>query len=547
MSIFVGRTGTRPLNIFRLATEDLRSTRRRSLVAIFLGVWLAGLVSVRPCVASRFDQALRYIQQGRPESAVILLREVLRESPNDVKAQNLMGIALTASGKLQEGNYHFRKAIKIDPKFYPALKNLALNEFTLNRVDDAETHLEQFLKFSPNDPAAHLALGEIFFRKEQFPAAVDHYLKSQGLFLRSAPTVLNYARSCFESGQGDKAAGALELLRPEADSRAHFQAGAMLARLGKYEAASRQFELARKGYPDPYDAGFNLTLAYVKSQNYPAAIRTAQDLISQGFKKAELYNLLAEAYEQSGRTIEAYNALRTATQVEPLDENNYLDLIALGVDHSNFDLALDIANIGLRNIPNSYRLLLQRGSVQAFRGHLKEATEDLEAASRIDPQKNLPFFAMVMAMMQMDKFDEAEEVLRQRLARSPGDYLLLYALGEAMNRKGASPATAQGAEALRALEESVRLNPNFADSRVALGRALLKRGEIDRTIQELEKALELDPTNFSPAYQLAAAYRRKGDTKRADELLAKFEKFKTEEAAKYSNRTLLRLLREGEK
>src|SRR5208282_689442 len=99
---------------------------------------------------------------------------------------------------------------------------------------------------------------------------------------------------------------------------------------GKYAAAARQFDLATKDYPDPYEAGFNLTLAYVRSQNYPAAIQAAQKVIAQSYRRAELYNLLAEAYEHNNQTIEAYNALRTATQIDPQEENNYLDLMALG-------------------------------------------------------------------------------------------------------------------------------------------------------------------------------------------------------------------------
>jgi hypothetical protein len=52
---------------------------------------------------------------------------------------------------------------------------------------------------------------------------------------------------------------------------------------------------------------------------------------------------------------------------------------------------------------------------------------------------------------------------------------------------------------------------------------------------------------LSPCYQLAQAYRRKGEKKRADELFAKFEKFRDEDRERHINRNLLKLLREGEK
>jgi tetratricopeptide (TPR) repeat protein len=494
------------------------------------------------------EQAARYLQQNQPKEAIEILQKVLEASPRDARAHNLLGVALSSSGRMEEASKHFRTAVEADPKLFPALKNLALNELKLGRPAEAEKYLRKYMGHAPADPAAHLALAEILFHKSQFAPAVEHYLQSQGLYMRTPPTVLNFARSCVASNQGQRAINALEMLGVGADGAAHFEAGVLLAQLERYTSAARHFEFARsKGYSDGYSAGYNQTLALVRGQDYENAIRVANEMIAAGHETAELYNLLGEAYEKSKETIKAYNALRRATQLAPRDEDNYLDLIALGVDHRNYDLALDIAEIALQNIPNSYRLLLQRGAVKAFRGQMNAAIEDFEAASKLDPRKNLPFYSIVMAMMQMDQLKEGIEILRKRVAEYPDDYLLLYALGESLNRLGTPRGSPTEVEALEALEKSVRLNPNFAAPRVALGRLLLRRGEIDRVIEELERALELQPTELSPCYPLAQAYRRKGNTKRADELMAKFQQYKEEEKDRFMNVTVLRLLREGEK
>jgi tetratricopeptide (TPR) repeat protein len=533
----------------RLRRGSVRSRGFTRSVAILLGIWFLALALPGPLRASsQYDQAALYIQEGKPRSAITLLQRMLKQSPRDVRAQNLMGLALTSSGKLAEANVYFKRALRLDPKFYPALKNLAVNELKQQQVDEATAHFQQALAIAPQDPVAHLALAEIYFQKREFGPAVEHYIGSDGLFLRSPQTILNFARSCFESDQAGKAAGALELLGANADGRAHFQAGVMLAQLEKYEAAAKQFDLARRDYPDPYEVGYNLTLAYLRALNYPAAIETAEDLISKGYnKKAELYNLLADAYERSSRTVDAYNALRTATELAPLDENNYLDLVLLGVDHRNYDLAYSIIEIGLKNIPDSYRLRLQRGAVLAFQGKLTEALEDFQETAKQDPGKDLPYYGMVMALMQTDQTDKAREIVRQRLATHPDYYLLLYAKGEMEDRVGAPPGSPQEIDAVKALERSVQLEPNMAASRVALGRMLLRRGEIDHAIVELEKAVEIDPTDLSPCYQLSMAYRRKGNKAKAEELQAKFEKYKAEDRDRYMNVQILRLLRKGEK
>ncbi len=509
-------------------------------------LFAAPLTAQAPAPPTAYDQAAEYLQHQQIGPAIALMQRILEGSPNDIKAHNLLGIALTAEGRLEEADPHFLRALEINPQFYPALKNLAMNELALGRRDEARAHFEEALRFAPDDRVAHLSLGEIYFGQKLYTTAVEHYLQSGPLVNGDPNVTLNFARSCFESKQGEKAAEALENLKPEANGQSHFQAGVMLAKLSRYDAAARQFALAARDYPDPYEVGYNLTLAYLRGAHYAQAIAAAQSLLDRGYEKAELYNLISEAYEKNGQTIEAYNALRKATQMDPRDENNYLDLIALGIDHANYPLALGIAEIGLQNIPNSYRLLLQRGAVHAFKAQYNEAVADFEQASKLDPQRDLPYFAMAMALMQTDQMNKGIGMLRQRLAASPNDYLMLYALAEGLDHVGLSRGSPEEAEAIGALRKSIRLNPDFPDSRRTLGRILLRRGDVDEAIVQLEKALQLDPTELSPCYPLASAYRRKGDSHRAAELMAKFEQFKAEDREKHSNKTILRLLREGE-
>jgi tetratricopeptide (TPR) repeat protein len=503
------------------------------------------LLWVSPQEQVSYEQALSLIKQQKIEQGIAVLRKVLDRSPEDIKAHNLLGIALTTSGSVDEANDHFRKAIELNPRFYPALKNLAINEMRLNRIDDAKTHLAQALQIEPNDPVVHLALGEIKFQGKEFSEAADHYERSGDLTFKDPRTVLKYATSCLEANQPEKAIKLLERLPAEADAMSRFDAGMIFVRLGKYENAANQFELARKGYPDPYQVAYNLTLAYLKSRNYTAAIRTAQEFLTRKpqveieHRASNISNLLAQAYEGNRQTVEAYNALRTATQLDPKDENNYLDLAALCVDHANYDLGLEIVNIGIKSIPQSSRLYFQRGTLLAMKGQAADAGADFENACRLSPQQNLPYVARGLVLLELGQTAGAIDILRQRAAAGPNDYLVLYILGEALTR------SEEENEAIKSLEKSIQLNPGFAASRAILGKLLLRRGEIDRAIAELEKALELDSKETTALYQLALAYRKKGDAERAKVLFAKVDQAKTESREQFTKRTLLRLVREG--
>jgi tetratricopeptide (TPR) repeat protein len=410
---------------------------------------------------------------------------------------------------------------------------------------DAKIHFEQLLGITPGDPVAHFALGEVYFTRKEYKQSLAHYEQSAGAYLKDPRNLLNFATACIELSQPKKAAEALQQMPATAEASIHFEAGLVLTRAGDFGRAAREFEHARKGYPDPYEAGFNLALAYFRNEEYPAAMKTGEELVATGFRKAELYNLLARIYEKSGRIKEAYESYRTATRIEPAEEINYVDLVALCLTHKNFELALEIADIGVGRLPQSSRLHLQRGIVFAVKGQLPEARAAFESTLKLAPKAGLPLVALGLVLLQMDQVPQAIELLRGRVQSGADDYLALWFLAEALNRGGARPGTPDENEALQALEKSVRLNPDLVYSRTLLGKMLLRRGDLDRAAEHLEKALEIEPENVPATYQLAQVYNKKGNSERAKELFAKVSKSKADEREQFTTGGLERIVREG--
>ncbi|HKV38418.1 MAG TPA: tetratricopeptide repeat protein [Blastocatellia bacterium] len=494
---------------------------------------------------SDYEKAVALVQQGQIDQALPVLRRILDQSPTDLKARNLIGIALSAAGRTEEANTEFEKALQVDPKFVPALKNLAVNEMGLGKTDDAKVHFEQAVELAPGDSTCHLGLAEIAFSAHDFEKAAAEYDKSGDVTLRRPQTTIKFAASCVESKRLDKAEALLARLPFDADANTQFQAGILLARLEEFEPAARRFELARKeGFPDPYQVGFNLTLVYVKGRNFDAAIKAGQELATAGYRKAELYNLLAQAYDGAGKAREAYEALRTATGIDPEDETNYLDLITLCLKTQDYKLGLEIAGIGLRLLPKSHRLHLERGVVLAMNSQFTEAEQEFQISESLSPKSGLAGVAMGMVLIQMDKVPEAIEVLRHESEKSPNNPEVFWFLGEALNRSGAPPGSDTEKRAVEALKRSISLDARLAEPRALLGKILLRRGDVTGAIEQLQKAIELDPDDITATYQLAQALKKQGNTTRAAELFAKVEKAKIDEGDSV-RRNLLRIGKEG--
>jgi tetratricopeptide (TPR) repeat protein len=516
-----------------------------------LAMWL--LCSLAPCAISvraqdsDYRTAVSLTQQGQFDQAFPLIQRILDRHPNDLKARNLMGIALSATGRREEANEHFKKVLALEPKFVPALKNLALNELILGEAQDAKLHFEEALKLAPREATCHWGLAEIAFAARDYKRAALNYEQSGELAWKDSRTAIKFATSCLEDGQGAKAATILEAIPTAlsgADAKIQFQAGVMLAGLEKYAAAARRFELARQGFPDPYQIGYNLTLVLIRNRDYAAAIRAGEETLAAGHRKAEIYNLLAQAYEQNGQTNRAYDALRAATEIDPQDESNYLDLIALCLRHENYDLGLEIADIGARRVPNGRRLRLHMGVALVMKGRLEEAVKEFQTAGDLSPEDSLPQVALGLALIQLDKHSEAIAMLRERTEHQPKDPRILWLLGEALNRSGVQPGSAEEKEAVNALEKSIQLDPRLPQSRSLLGKILLRRGEVARATEHLEKAFDLDPEDMTAAYQLAQALQRMGKTERAKQLFTKVSQAKGEKLQD-AQRSLMRVIKAG--
>lgn len=489
------------------------------------------------------QQAVAALRNQRAAEAISVLEQLIQSQPDDYKALTLMGMALSADGRGEDAVRTFEHALAVRPANPPALKGIAASEMTLKRYDSAKQHFERLLELVPDDPVANAGLGDIGFLRSNFAEAVRRFERSGSLYRDDPRLLVEYAKANIQLNQTAKAIEALTTLPDGADGAFHFEAGSLLASLKRYDDAARQFELALPTYSDQYSAGFNLVLARVNAQKYRQAIDAGQNLIAKGYRKAELYNLLAEAYEKFGNTKEAYDSLRTATQLEPTDEGNYVDLITLCIEHRNYDLAAEIAGIGLARLPDSERLHLQSGVVFAMKAQFEEARKEFETAASLAPTRSLPHVALALVSMQMNRTDDAVQQLRSRARQFPDDYLALWFLGEALNRSGITPGAPGQKEAVDALERSVQLDPNISQSQELLGKLLARDGRFEEALKHLELAISLDPENVPAMYQLAQVYNRKGDTSRAKELFAKVSKKKADDRENFTTRGLQQILK----
>ena len=156
------------------------------------------------CAQTAYDCAVLSLKQRDFRSAIRTLTAELERSPHDLKALNLLGIALTEAGQIDNANTRFTHALTLDPHFYPARKNLAVNQFNLKRRADAEANFERVLRDKPDDQISHAYLAEISFEKNNCGTALKHYSVAGGLIGQNPPWILHYAQCLQRQDDSEK-------------------------------------------------------------------------------------------------------------------------------------------------------------------------------------------------------------------------------------------------------------------------------------------------------------------------------------------------------
>jgi tetratricopeptide (TPR) repeat protein len=245
----------------------------------------------------------------------------------------------------------------------------------------------------------------------------------------------------------------------------------------------------------------------------------------------DLYALLGAIEFVSGRMQPAAEAFRHSDSLTALKERD------------RFTLAMSLANLG----------------------DTAGAWAELEALHRLKPEQPLYLYWLARLDYYQRRYEDSIAKLNRVLELDPRSSRAEDNLGLALDMLGRSEeAQVEFAKAVKlnrdlpqpspwpphnlgylllrleklddsekALRESLRYDPGFAQCHYHLGRVLEKQGRDADAIDEYRAAISLDPMQAEPYYSLGLLYRR---LKRAGEADAAFAEYKKRKAAEDDNR-----------
>jgi tetratricopeptide (TPR) repeat protein len=355
--------------------------------------------------------ALALCRAGRFADAERELRALLASAPGDADVLQLLGIAASSQGRIEEGLAWFDRAKAARPGSFALMQNRAHALFQLGRLDEARAEATAMAAIDPSHPAVGDLLARITHEE-----GVAHHAAA-----RFEQAVASY-RNAIAHG----------LAMPQA--RANL--GNALKMLGRDEEALAEFAEAARLAPGSAGALAAYGMALNDAGETARAIATLERAAQLDARSEVVQNGLGAAYFAAGRYDEAAECHRRALAMRPqwpLAENNLANaLSALGQKQE----ALELFRAILARNPGEENALANMGAVLQELGDAAGAESAYREALARRPDFALALNNLGYLYREEGRADEAALLFERSLAIAPANPRAAYNLALARLTQG---------------------------------------------------------------------------------------------------------------
>jgi tetratricopeptide (TPR) repeat protein len=124
-----------------------------------------------PSSQDRYYLALEAYKRGQLSRAEVLLREILRDTPDELLAQSTLGTTLFAQRRYADARRMFELCLENNPSYSEAYLGLGAVDNAQRLYDAAIVNYSNALLAQPNHAGAHLGRGYAYFNKQDYGRA----------------------------------------------------------------------------------------------------------------------------------------------------------------------------------------------------------------------------------------------------------------------------------------------------------------------------------------------------------------------------------------
>lgn len=423
-----------------------------------------------------------YLRRNEIDKALAAVNGLEKKQPNNPMTHNLRAAVLIVKKDIPGARKSLQRALELQPTYFPAAMTLAQLDFKEKKFDAAGKRFTDLLEKDPKNPQALLALSQL--RVETGASQKD---------------ILEPVERAV-SGNPQAVAPRLALI----------QLHMRFKDTKKALAAAQEAQAALPDDPQILDALGQVQQAAGEANQ---ALATFNKLVALRPKSVLPLLRLADAAMASKNSQDAQQALQKALVLEPGNPDALRRLVGLHVNAGRHDEAITVARAAQKQAPKSHIGLMLEGDVFASQKKWDEAANAYREGQK---KFSSPDFVLrrYEALSQGGKNAEAEKVAAEWFKGNPKDAIVRVFLAERGIRDKQYEIAVQQYKAV------LQMQPNNA---VILNNLAWAAGQIKdpKAVEYAEKALSLQPNSAAIMDTLGMLLTERGNAERGVELLQK--------------------------
>jgi len=273
-------------------------------------------------------QAAAMMGKGDYDGAANLCRQALQTMPDQASLYMCIGDA-----SLKRENYPvaveaYEKAVPLLQRQPRSTPNVASTNATLaalyvamNRLDEAEDHIDKAIALLPGNAGFYNTKGTILESRGQLDAAIEACRTSLAAAPKWGPVLQNLGSALQKKGKLDEAISMLQSgvqLYPN-DPDLHAAYGNALLAAGRPAQAEPQYQASLASRPDNSSVLYNLADAQRRQLKFPEAVVNLKKAYALAPEDADTNLALGSLLVQTGQTAEAYPYLQASRRSGKFD------------------------------------------------------------------------------------------------------------------------------------------------------------------------------------------------------------------------------------
>jgi len=477
------------------------------------------------------EKGLRLAQTGNLRLAEEELRKAVAMAPAKAVFLSNLGTILAMESKLEESTAFFQHALKLDPADLEVRGYLAANLWQLHRYAEAKEQLHILLKAKPGDRQALLLLGMVSENTGDYGTAAKTLSMVPELVRGHPESMGALARSYYRVGEREKAKAWIVELQNHPGGTPAALLGAQIAdEMRDYATAESVLESMRPVFVDQTTLGYRLALVKFHAKQFVESRAILQELVDGGHKTGEILRLLGWNFEQEGRYENAVREFREAIQLNPAEEQNYLDLGSILLAERRVGPALELARRTAGAFPQSPRAFSQQGSAELAAEQFHDAVESFTRALQLDENGMDATIGLAKAQAGTGLNSQAKTTLESAIRRVPKSAAFELELALLLLKEAEAGNASAQTRAEQLLDAAVEHDDELVEAHYQLGEMALRRGQGAEALAHLERAASLAPRSVKVHFALSRVYRRLGKNVEASREMELYETLKEKEA-----------------